>query len=157
MSEPYDQIITRFPLFEGFTQAGAQALLEMGTVETFAPGQTVFREGDPATFVMLVLTGRFQVYVERDGHDLVLANTQPGTIVGEMAVLCGLARSASVRASEASAALKWTDGAFRRLILSNAFLAQKIFAEALSTLIEKERSLIEELIAARREGDRGGG
>jgi CRP-like cAMP-binding protein len=123
----------------------------MGKVEEYSPGEVVFREGDAATFVLLVLTGKLEVFVERDGHNLVLTDTGPGAIVGELAVLCGAARSASVRANEASAVLKWSDGAFRKLILGNAFLAQRIFAEALSTLVEKERSLIEALLRSRAE------
>jgi len=66
--------------------------------------------------------------------------------LGELAVLCGIPRSASVRASEKSAALQWSASAFRSLLLRDAFLSERIFRESLRTLIEKERALIESLI-----------
>jgi hypothetical protein len=98
-----------------------------------------------------VLTGKIQVFVERQGRALVLTDAGPGTILGELAVLCGIARSASVRASEKSAVLQWSAAAFRSLLLGDPFLSQRIFRESLRTVIEKERSRIESLIQSQRD------
>jgi CRP/FNR family transcriptional regulator/CRP/FNR family cyclic AMP-dependent transcriptional regulator len=121
-------------------------LLESGEVKEYSPGEVLLKEGDNPTFVLLVLTGKMQVFVERQQRDLVLTDAGPGTILGELAVLCGIPRSASVRASENSASLQWNAAAFRSLLLRDAFLSQRIFRESLRTLIEKERSLIDSLI-----------
>jgi CRP/FNR family transcriptional regulator/CRP/FNR family cyclic AMP-dependent transcriptional regulator len=121
-------------------------LLDCGEVKEYLPGEVLLKEGDSPTFVLLVLTGKMQVFVERQQRDLVLTDAGPGTILGELAVLCGMPRSASVRASENSAALQWSAAAFRSLLLRDAFLSQRIFRESLRTLIEKERSLIDSLI-----------
>ncbi len=145
MSQSYESIIMQFPLFQGYTAPGARMLLDRGEVKDYEPGEVLFREGDEPRFVILLLTGRLQVFVERNGKDVVLTDTMPGTIVGELAVLCGIPRSASVRASERSAALKLTSQAFRSLLLGDAFLSERIFRQSLRTLIEKERSLIDSL------------
>jgi CRP-like cAMP-binding protein len=146
VNEQYAVLITGFPLFHGFTLDGARMLLESGEVKEYSPGEVLLKEGDNPTFVLLVLTGKMQVFVERQRRDLVLADAGPGTILGELAVLCGIPRSASVRASENSAALQWNAAAFRSLLLRDAFLSERIFRESLRTLIEKERSLIDSLI-----------
>ena len=146
MNEQYAILITGFPLFHGFTLDGARMLLDCGEVKEYLPGEVLLKEGDSPTFVLLVLTGKMQVFVERQQRDLVLTDAGPGTILGELAVLCGMPRSASVRASENSAALQWSAAAFRSLLLRDAFLSQRIFRESLRTLIEKERSLIDSLI-----------
>ena len=146
MNEQYAVLITGFPLFKGFTVDGARMLLDSGEVKEFSPGEMLIKEGDEPKFVLLVLTGRLQVFVQRQGRDLVLADAGPGTILGELAVLCGIPRSASVRASEKSAALQWSAAAFRSLLLRDVFLSERIFRESLRTLIEKERSLIDSLI-----------
>ena len=146
MNEQYALLITGFPLFHGFTLDGARMLLESGEVKEYSPGEMVIKEGDDPTFVLLVLTGKLQVFVQRQQRDLVLTDAGPGTILGELAVLCGIPRSASVRASEKSAVLLWSAAAFRSLLLRDAFLSQRIFRESLRTLIEKERSLIDSLI-----------
>jgi CRP-like cAMP-binding protein len=88
--------------------------------------------------------------VQRDGKDVVLAGAAPGTIVGELAVLCGIPRSASVRAAVDSTVLEWTAASFRRLLLSDVLLSQRIFGQALRGLVDKERSLIEALTKAGR-------
>jgi len=146
MNEKYAPMITTFPLFSGFTLDGAHMLLDCGEVRELSPGGILIKEGDDPTFVLLVLTGKSEVFVERHGRDLILSEAGPGTILGELAVLCGIPRSASVRATENSAVLQWPAAGFRRLLLHNVFLSERIFRESLRTLIEKEHSLIESLV-----------
>ena len=146
MNEKYAPMITTFPLLEGFTLDGAHMLLDSGEVRELSPGVMLIKEGDEPTFVLLVLAGTLEVFVERQGRDLILSEAGPGTIIGELAVLCGIPRSASVRATENAAVLQWPAAAFRRLLLHNVFLSERIFRESLRTLIEKEHSLIESLV-----------
>lgn len=146
MNDKYALLIPTFPLFRGFTVDGAHMLLDSGEVKELSPGVMLITEGDGATFVLLVLAGKLEVFVERDGRDLVLNEAGPGTILGELAVLCGIPRSASVRAIEDSAILQWSAAAFRSLLLQNVSLSERIFRASLRTLIEKEHSLIESLV-----------
>lgn len=145
MHEQYSQLITSLPLFKGYTTEGAQRLINSGAIKDHPPGTVVFKEGDAPTCVLLVLAGKLQVYVEREGKELILTDAGPGTIIGELAVLCGLERAASVRVVEPSSVLEWDDDDFRGLMLKDAFLSQRIFRQSLRTLIEKERSLIASL------------
>ena len=146
MNEQYAELITNFPLFHGFTVHGAKRLLDAGEVKTHAPGGVLLKEGDTSDFVLLVLSGKLEVFVERAGKDLILTEANPGTILGELAMLCGIPRSASVRAKENSSVLEWPDEAFRTLLLRDPSLSQRIFGQALRTLIDKERSLIDSLV-----------
>jgi CRP-like cAMP-binding protein len=67
-------------------------------------------------------------------------------------MLCGIPRSASVRAKEDSVVLEWSDDAFRTLLLRDQTLSQEIFGQALLTLVEKEKSLIDSLIKSQGAG-----
>jgi potassium efflux system protein len=151
MNEQYAEQITSFPLFKGFTVNGAMRLLNSGVVKQHEPGTVLLKEGDPAQFVLLVLTGTLEVFVDREGQHLILTESEPGDILGELAVLCGIPRSASVRAKENTAVLEWDEAAFRTLLLRDPSLSQRIFREALRTLVEKERSLIDSIIDAQEE------
>jgi CRP-like cAMP-binding protein len=146
--EKYPQLMTTFPLFKGFTENGTRRLLDAGEVTSHAAGDVLLREGENAEFVLLVLSGKLEVFVQRKGKDLVLTEAGPGTILGELAVLCGIPRSASVRAKETAATLKWSDENFRSLLLRDHSLSQRVFSGALRTLVEKESALIDSLIAA---------
>ena len=146
MNEQYAELITTFPLFKGFTANGARRLLAAGQVKEQSTADVLLKEGDKADFVLLVLTGALEVFVERESQHLVLTEAGPGTILGELAVLCGIPRSASVKAKEKAVVLEWSDEAFRTLLLRDPSLSQRIFREALRTLIDKERSLIDSLI-----------
>lgn len=118
-------------------------LLDRGEIKQLARGQVLFNEGDPPACVLLVLSGKLEIFVERQGRDLTLTHAEPGTIVGELAVLCGISRSASVRAGEEAVVLDLSNKAFRSLLLSDAFLSERVFRQSLRTLLEKEQSLIE--------------
>jgi CRP-like cAMP-binding protein len=141
-NQDYAAIITGLPLFQGFTEAGAHMLIEPGEVRELAPGELIFSEGDPANSVF---SGKLLVFVTRGGSELPLTTSGAGTLLGELGVLCGIPRSASVRTIEPSAVLKWSSETFRRLMLRNTFLSERIFANSLKTVIEKEKNLIQSL------------
>jgi CRP-like cAMP-binding protein len=152
MNENYAELITGFPLFKGFTVNGANRLLKSGEVRHYKTGEVLINEGDKADFAVLLLTGKLEVFVRRGDNDVVLTQSHPGTVLGEVAVLCGIPRSASIRADSDVAVLRWDDEAFRTLLLRDASLSQRIFGTILRTLVEKERALIDSVITAQHFG-----
>src|SRR5271165_1190924 len=82
------------------------AHLSAGFVEKeLAPGDVLMREGDDADSVYVVLDGKLDAYLERDER-AVLNQLGPGSIVGEVALLVGGKRSATVRAVEPTRVLE---------------------------------------------------
>lgn len=152
MNEQHAELITGFPLFKGFTVDGANRLLKSGEVKECRADEVLFKESDNADSVFLLLTGKLEVFIKRGDQDVVLTETNPGTVLGELAVLCGIPRSASVRAQTDSAVLEWSDEAFRTLLLRDPHLSQRIFSQILRTLVDKERALIDSLITSQRVG-----
>lgn len=145
MDEQYVAIMTGLPLFKGYTPDGARRLLSNGEICKASPGEVLFKEGDPPAFVLLVLAGKLEVFVERNGREMALTDSGPSAILGELAVLCGTPRSASVRVVDESTVLKWDAESFRELLIRDVFLSQRIFRRALRTLLDKEQSLIASL------------
>jgi len=63
------------------------------------PGETIFREGDPAREMYVVLEGEIEVLKRsRRGRDLRVAILGPNDTFGEMSLIDVQARSATVRA-----------------------------------------------------------
>ena len=150
MEPKYEEIIPTFDLFAGYTPHGAKRLLEQGEIRALAANAMLIREGDPATSVDLVLEGKLEVFVTRDGNDLPLTTGGPGTVLGELGVLCGIPRAASVRAVENSVVLQWKAQEFRRMLLGDVMLSERIFRQSLRMLIENERSMIDALVKSKR-------
>jgi len=150
MNESYAELITTFPLFHGFTVHGTQRLVDAGEIKQVNAGDILLKEGDEADFAVLVLAGKLDVFIERDGREFVLTEASPGTVLGELALLCGIPRSASARASEDATVLEWSDETLRTLLLRDRSLAQRIFRETLRTLVEKEQELVESLARSQR-------
>ena len=61
-------------------------------------GETLMSEGDPADGVYFVISGRLRAYVSREGRLLPIGEIARGETVGEMGVLTGEPRSATVKA-----------------------------------------------------------
>lgn len=66
----------------------------MSQLRQFRAGETIFRRGDLAREAYVIESGVIDVYVDRDGERLHLAERRAGEIFGEMAIVDGKARSA---------------------------------------------------------------
>jgi CRP-like cAMP-binding protein len=143
MNDDYIIKLIGFPLLKGYTEHGVRRLLEHGTLRNHAAGEILFKESDPPAEVLLVIAGALEIYVTRQGRDIVVNHAVPGDLVGELAVLCHTPRSASARTVDASVVLHWNDRAFYRLRLEDHTLEDMIFTKALRTLMEREKALIE--------------
>ena len=65
----------------------------------FEAGETLFRQGDPSDFALLIVSGSVDVLREVGDDAVVLGTVREGEFVGEMGVLEGRRRSATVRAA----------------------------------------------------------
>lgn len=63
-------------------------------------GEVLFAEGEPSELVGRILSGALEVVRRADGREIVLARLGAGEHVGEMGVLEGRPRAATVRALE---------------------------------------------------------
>ena len=93
-------------------------------------GDWLFRQGDGADCLFLLARGRMQVWLaqangQEPGERLV-AEVNPGETIGEIGMLTGGARSASIRAVRNSLLLKMTSAAFDRLARQRPDLTRHI-------------------------------
>lgn len=70
------------------------------TEESIAPGETLYVEGDRATSACFLISGEFEVLKALPGGGAAkIAVIKPGSIIGEMALVAGGTRTATVRAT----------------------------------------------------------
>ncbi len=88
--------------FAEFPQEALEQLLSSTTVRSFAAAQVIVREGDPGTSLFLIEDGDVEVRTtDPTGRTLVLASLGPGEFFGEVAVLTGKPRTATIVATNA--------------------------------------------------------
>lgn len=82
-------------------QAELRTLMEInGLIEsrTWAPGEVIIREGDTNRDLFFLTKGVVEIVAEKESGPLILNEIEPPFILGDVAFLAGLPRTATVRA-----------------------------------------------------------
>src|SRR5207253_7533966 len=82
----------------------------------FDPGAIVCREGDPGDSLFVIQRGLAQVIVGTSGSPCSVARLRRGEVVGEMSLIAGELRSATVVASVATDMLELKRDVFATLL-----------------------------------------
>ena len=128
-------------LFEGIPGEDVRAVLALARRSTYRRGEVVFHHHDPADAVHLVVKGRFDVRITTTHGDVVaLAIRGPGETFGELAVVTGTERSATVSALEPGETLVLRGSELRRLARDHATVGEvlvRVLAEHVALLSER--------------------
>ncbi len=121
------ELLRRVPLFSELDDPELERIAQVAIPRRFPNDTRVFHEGDPGDACFIVRTGSCRVTREHpDGRAITLANLGPGAIFGELAMLDGEARSASVEATEDTDLLALPASDMRSLIRENPGMAEKL-------------------------------
>lgn len=110
-------------------------------------GTILFQEGDLGREMFIIQKGRVQVRKRAGSSEMVLAELAEGEFFGEMAVLIGMDRSATVEVIEDSRILVIGPGTFESLLKSTPEIALKM----LKKMALRLRTLDEHLEASSSE------
>lgn len=115
-SSPLEAFVAEHDLFNALDSATlADVAAELEVVQLLA-GATLFQQGEPGDAMYLIRSGTLRVSARGPaGEDLVLDVLDPGASVGEMALLTGQPRTATVSAIVDSELVKFSRPAFDRL------------------------------------------
>jgi sulfate permease, SulP family len=102
------------------------------------PGEDVARQGAPSESMHFILKGRVGIFVSTDdGREVRVRSLGPHTTIGEMGLMTGRPRSATVRAEVASILYVLPMDAFRNITLQDPTLGQALLRFALETMVER--------------------
>ena len=121
----------------------------------FDPDAVLFRQGDPSDEVILMLSGSAEVLRESGDDAIVLGTVRAGEFVGEMGVLEGRVRSATVRAAEAVEAEMIERQAFLERVSAEPELARKLLVRMSARLRDVE-DMLTQLYASHEATDSAG-
>jgi NTE family protein len=117
------------PLFAGADREALEALAADAVPCRVLAGDWVLREGDEANDLFVVLRGRMRVATRGDGGERTLRVLGPGAAIGELALLTGAPRSASVQAVRDTTLLRLRRDSFVELIERDAAFASAVARE----------------------------
>ena len=115
------------PLFSELSPDELDQVAQVAIPRSFPADTRVFHEGDPGDACYIVNQGSCRVIRQHsDGRVITLATLGPGAIFGELAMLDGERRSASVEAAENTELLALPAIDMRTLIRQHPEMAEKL-------------------------------
>lgn len=137
--------LRQFPLLSTLSDQILKDLASF-TTEKFIPENTVFiDQGSVADVVFLLISGSVKVYrVSEDGKEVVLAILGPGELVGEMALIDHLPRSAYVESIQYTTTLCFSSANFLNLITIYPTVAMSLLTH-LSNKLRSTGELLESI------------
>ena len=125
------------PIFEPLTDAETAKLAEATQRRIFAPNETIIRIGDEGDTMFIVNRGSVRVQIPENGKMRTLSTLETGRFFGEMALLTGEPRTATVVAAEETEVFEIGHEAVKNLFDANPYLV-----EALSKAVAERRALL---------------
>ena len=113
----------------GLTPADLTELLDAAEIQTVPAGKPILVEGDPGEDIYVIRVGSMIVEKNVGGKPVFLSYLPAGSYVGEMALIAGGKRTATVKAAVKSEVIRLPGAAFRRLMDAKPRLLEKARAD----------------------------
>ena len=110
------EMLRRVPIFSKIDPAKLKLLAFASDRNHYPTGTALCHQGDQGDAAFVVLTGTAEVCVHTPAGDVKVADVQPNSIVGEIAILCDTGRTATVRATTDVEALRISKEHFLKLV-----------------------------------------
>jgi CRP/FNR family cyclic AMP-dependent transcriptional regulator len=135
-------VLRNVPLFSGLNEVELDKLSKVAGRKQVARGTFIVRAGDCTDSLYILLSGRAKVTnFDEEGREIILAWLNPGEFFGEMGLVDGSPRSASVMAMEPCELLNISSDAFTRCMQDNFEVAQKLMQILVRRLREADRKI----------------
>ena len=135
-------VLRNVPLFSGLDESELQRLSQVAVRRRAGRNEQVVRAGEDAESLIVLLTGRAKVTnFDEEGREIILAWLGPGEFFGEMGLIDGSPRSASVVAVEPCELLTIGKTEFQRCMQENFQVAQKLMQILVRRLREADRNI----------------
>ncbi len=129
-----------FPLFgQEISQEKRDAITKVLTIITTQKGELLFREGDESDYVYTILSGRMEVFITMDNQEISVGQANRGETIGEMALVTGDNRTASVRSMRNCVLARLNNDDFVELCYQNPDFAISIARVSIERLKSSNR------------------
>ena len=138
-------VLRQIPLFSNIDTAKLKLMCFASERLTFKAGEVLFRQGDAGDAAYILIGGEADVISETPNGPQTVATLKRNDIIGEIAILCDVPRTATIKAASELVALKVTKELFFRMIQDFPEMA----IEIMRVLAHRLESTTTQLSAAR--------
>lgn len=120
-------LLRQVTYFQNFSDLELRQLIEIGKRKRLRESEVLFREGDPGNAFYIILSGSVKVYVEKiDKH---LTDLKTGDFFGELSLMLGIPRTATVEALEDTLLFLISSNSFKKFLQQHPELSEVIVQE----------------------------
>jgi CRP-like cAMP-binding protein len=130
------ELLRRVPLFAGVPPAKLKLLAFTSDRIHYAEGEEIFHQGEPGDAAYVILDGHADILVDTPTGEIKVAEADYSSIVGEIAILCEVSRTATVRAASPLDVLRIKKDQFLKLLVDFPDITigvMRVLADRLST------------------------
>ena len=138
--------LNRVSIFAPLSDEEIERLANASTTRVYAPGENIVSMGQVGNSMFVVLSGTVKVQVPELSYQKTITTLKENDFFGEMSLLTGEPRSASVVAFEESEVLRIDKSGLKPIFEGNPALV-----ESISELVEERRTLLMAQIEAQAE------
>ena len=122
-------ILAKIPLFNGLDADTLTTVARLMTSRTYLAHDVVIRKGDAPEHLAFLIDGKLQVVdLSEDGRETGIHFILPGAYFGELSVIDGQPRSASVKSIQISEVAFLPSAQARALIINRPIIAERFLA-----------------------------
>jgi small-conductance mechanosensitive channel/CRP-like cAMP-binding protein len=125
-------ILRQQPIFKALTDVQFDSLLPRGRIVHFGSGEKLIEQGAVGESMFILVEGEAHVIVDRDGHQVFVAALKSGDCFGEMSLLTGEKRSATILANKDCETVEISKSVLAQSLKENPDLLNKL-SELLAT------------------------
>jgi len=135
------ELLKGVPIFAKIEPAKLKLLAFTSERMTFSAEQELCHQGDPGDAMYVILGGVADVLIDTPGGPIRVAELTKNGFVGEIAILCDVPRTATVKARETLTTLKISKDMFYRLVAEFPQMAIEIMRELAHRLEDTNQKL----------------
>ena len=122
-------LLENVPLLTPLSDDDLKKIAHEATIQDYGSGEIIVRTGDAGSSLYIILDGACEVLLERDGQAAKkMAEINKGDFFGEMSLLTGETRSATVKSLEYATVIRVDKTLFSEIIASNPDVPEQIGA-----------------------------
>lgn len=125
-TRPTAELLSRVPLFEGLSKSHLARLASLAEDSSYNAGRVIVRRGDPGKAFYVIVDGQAKVVKGKITSARAEAILGPGEFFGELALLDGEPRAASVVAATALETIRIERAAFRTMLREEPDIAIRL-------------------------------